>query len=232
MAWLLSLSQRFKHPVLGFLYPRRDGIMALSLYSVILSFAFVFYTFTPPVLPDPLRIAPAPVHNLFQALLAAAICVLPFVAAILLRKQPVRSLGWNTGLLGAGLQMGLALAILTIFLRNQVMNILSGFPPERITPLLLAVGIALLEETIFRGYIQPRLAWWLGAAPGIILTAALFTIWHLPAWLSRLPVETTLILAALTFIQGLVLGWIMRKAGHIAAPAVYRAISIWMQFLG
>jgi membrane protease YdiL (CAAX protease family) len=232
LAWLLSLSPRFQKPVLGFLYPRRDAIMALSLYSVILSFAFVFYTFTPPVFPDPLRIAAAPVHALNQALLVTGISVLPFLAAILLRKQPVRSLGWNTGLLGAGLQMGFAIAILTIFLRNHVMTILSGLPLEQITPLLLAGGIALLEETIFRGYIQPRLAWWLGPVPGIFLTAGLFTVWHLPVWLNRLPGETILIVAALTFIQGLVLGWIMRKAGHVAAPAFYRTFAIWMQFLG
>jgi membrane protease YdiL (CAAX protease family) len=232
LTWLLSLSPRLQKPILGFKYARRDGIMALSLYSVILAFAFVFYIFTPPIFPEPLRIAAAPVHDLLQALLVAAICLLPFIASILLRKQPVRSLGWDMGLLRPALQMGFAIAIMTIFLRNHVMTILGGLPPERLNPLLLAMGIAILEETIFRGYIQPRLAWWLGPVPGIALTAALSTLWHLPVWLNWLPGETILILVGLTFVQALVLGWIMRKAGHVAAPAFYRAFSIWMQFLG
>lgn len=231
LTWLLSLSPRLQKPILGFKYARRDGTMALSLYSVILAFALVFYIFTPPIFPDPLRIAAAPIHDLTQALLVAGISVLPFIAAILIRKQPVRSLGWDPELLRPALQMGFALAIMTIFLRNHVMTILSGLPPERLNPLLLAMGIAVFEETIFRGYIQPRLAWWLGPVPGIALTAALSTLWHLIVWLNRLPGETILILVGLTFIQALVQGWIMRKSGHVAAPALYRAFSIWMQFL-
>ena len=154
-----------------------------------------------------------------------------FVAALLLRKQPVRSIGWNPALLKPALQMGFAIAVLTVFLRNQVMVIFAGLQPEQVLPLPLALLLAVAEETIFRGYIQQRLAWWLKPIPGTLLTAALFALWHLPPWLNHLPVETILTLLALTFIQGLVLGWVMHKAGHAAAPALYRAFSIWMQYL-
>jgi membrane protease YdiL (CAAX protease family) len=130
------------------------------------------------------------------------------------------------------LQVGFALAILTLFLRNRVMDVLGGVTTEELNYLLLAIGISLAEETIFRGYIQMRLSWWLGKWPGIVLTAAMFALWHVPAWLNRVPVETGLLLTGLTLVHGLVLGWIMSVSKNVIAPALYRSISIWMYVLG
>lgn len=231
VAWLLSISPRLQKPQIGFKYARRDGLMALALYSVILAFVVLFYTFTDPVFPEVERISPAPVHDLNQALIVALLSLVPFFISLILRKQPIKSLGWNPPVFSGGLQMGFAIAVITIFLRSKIMTILGGLSAESVLPLFVGLGIALAEETIFRGYIQLRLAWWLGPLPGIALTAALSTLWHLPIWITRLPTNTVLILAGLTFLQALVLGWIMRKAGHVAAPALYRAASIWMQFL-
>ena len=41
-----------------------------------------------------------------------------------------------------------------------------------------------------------------------------------------LPVLGVLLLV--TLIQGLLLGWIMQKSGHVLAPILYRAVSLWM----
>ncbi|NLG99670.1 MAG: CPBP family intramembrane metalloprotease [Chloroflexi bacterium] len=231
VAWILSISPRFQKPVIGFKYARRDGIVAISLFALILLFSFIFSSINPAVLPDPLIIAAAPVGDLGRSLILAFICLLTIIAAVALRRQPVRSAGWNPALITPGLQMGLAIGILTIFLRNRVMDVLSGISPEGLNMLLLALGISLAEETIFRGYIQLRLSWWLGQWTGIILTSLMFTLFHIPAWLNAVPTPTLLILAGLTFVQGLVLGWVMHKSGIVAAPALYRAFSIWVQFL-
>lgn len=231
-AWLLSFSPRFKKPPLGFKYPRRDGFIALSLSALIVLFSFVYYSFYPPSFPEPTLIAAAPVHDLKQALFAAGICLLPFLISLVLRKQPVRSLGWNRAFFTPALQVGFAIAILTIFLHNRFMDVLSGRAFDQLLPLLFAFGIALAEETIFRGFVQQRLAWWLGPVPGILATALISTLWHLPVWLNRLPGNMIFILLGLTFVQALVLGWVMRKTGHVSAPALYRAMAIWMQFIG
>lgn len=233
VTWLLSLSPRFQKPPVGFRYPRRDGLVALSLSVLIIIFSFFYHkTVNPPVFPQPLRIGPAPVHTLIQSLVLALICVAPFIIALLVRRQPPRSAGWNPALIVPGLQLGLAMGLLTVFLRNRVMDVLGGLAGPVMTLLPIALIISLAEETIFRGYIQMRLVWWLGAWPGIIISAGIFTIWHLPAWLSYLPNETTLILSGLTFVQGLVLGWLMRKSGTVLAPALYRAFSIWVSLIG
>jgi membrane protease YdiL (CAAX protease family) len=233
VAWLLGLSRRFQKPQIGFLYARRDGIIALSLSAVIIIFSYFYYTSIKlPQFPQPLRITPAPIHDLLQALILAVFCIAPFIVAMLVREQPIRSIGWNPALITPGLQMGVAMAILTIFLRNRVMNVLGGLATPFLSSLPIALGIALLEETIFRGYVQLRLVWWLGAWPGMVLSAVLFTLWHLPAWLNTIPPQTIYYLCGLTFAQGLVLGWVMRKSGTVVAPALYRAISIWVSLLG
>jgi hypothetical protein len=269
VAWLFSLSPRLKYPPVGFKFARRDGITALMLYGLILILAFVFYSMNPPAFPAEVRLAPAPVANLDQALQTAAMSLAAFGVALVMRKQPLRSMGWNLRVGKTGeaaedpagrpaarpvskttrkppagpaartqdvfmpaLQMGFALAILTIFLRNRVMDVLAGMKPAELNLLLLAIGISLAEETIFRGYIQLRLSWWLGEWAGIGLTAALFTLWHVPGWLNRVPVQTGLLLAGLTLVHGLVLGWIMSKSKNVIAPALYRSISMWMNFLG
>jgi membrane protease YdiL (CAAX protease family) len=230
VTWLFSLSPRFRKPQIGFKYARRDGLVALSLYVLILAAAFILYSVNPPSYPSVVNATPSPVVPLQRAILTAGVCVLPFLVALFTRKQPVRSTGWNPALFAPSLQMGFGIAILTIFLRNRVIDVLTHLDQQHLTVLLLAIGISLAEETIFRGFIQLRLAWWLGKWPGIALTALAFTLWHVPAWLNHLPVETGLIVSGLTFIQGIILGWIMNKSGNIIAPTFYRSISIWMNF--
>jgi len=90
--------------------------------------------------------------------------------------------------------------------------------------------LALAEESIFRGFIQPRLQAWLGRWVGLVLTAAMFAVWQLPAvWNAGW--ETILPSLGLAFAQGLLLGWIMDRSGHVLAPALYRTISLWMSIL-
>lgn len=232
VAWLFSLSPRLQKPRIGFKYARRDGITALMLYVLILVLSFIFYSLNPPQIPTAVQPHPAPVVDLSQALTVAAMSLAAFVVSMVVRKQPIKAIGWNPELFVPALQMGFAIGILTLFLRNRVMDILTHVSTPQLTLLLLAMGVALAEETVFRGYIQLRLTWWLGDWPGMLLTALMFTLWHAPSWINRLPLETQLLVAALTFGQGLVLGWVMRKSGHVIAPAFYRSISIWMNFFG
>ncbi len=231
VAWLLSISPNLQFRRVGFRYARRDGLVALGIYVLLLVFSFIFFGVNAPMLRPNFRLAPAPVINLTQALLLAGLGLAPVLVGLVARKQPPKSTGWNNAPLRSALSVGIATGLLTLFLHNQVMNVLNGVSSAEFFALLTAFGISLAEETVFRGYIQMRLTWWLGDWPGIFLTAALFALWHLPAWLSQLPSETILSLAGLTFVQGLVLGWVMLKSGNVLGPAVYRAVSIWMQIL-
>jgi membrane protease YdiL (CAAX protease family) len=198
--------------------------------------AFIYYSANTPLYRAPasgsgINLAPAPTTDLVQVLILSGTALLPLVVAMFVRRQPIRSTGWHQTILVPAALMGLSMAFFTLILRNRFWVLLGGVSGPEFYALLTALGICLAEETIFRGYILMRLAWWLGEWPGLALSSLLYTGWHLPAWLGHQPIETVLMLSLLTFLQGMVLGWIMRKSRHILAPAIYRAVSIWMQVL-
>jgi membrane protease YdiL (CAAX protease family) len=145
------------------------------------------------------------------------------------RRQPPKSAGWNRLTFRTGLMAGLALALLSVFLRAKFNTIFSGVSPVQFTALLLVTITCLAEETVFRGYLQLRLEWWLGKRWGFLLTAVLFVLWRLPLML-MMP-GTLVVNLILVVIQSLLLGWIMRSFGNVSAPILYRVISIWCSFL-
>jgi membrane protease YdiL (CAAX protease family) len=214
----LSPRTRARHEV-KFVYPRREGLYALGGFAAILAIAVLFYSRSGG-------------SDLRASLTLAALSVLPFAAFLFVRRQPLRSAGWGSANLRIGLIIGVALSILTIFLRNRFTSIVAGLPGDQIIQLLYWLGICLLEESIFRGYMQPRLSSWLGEIPGWVLAAALFALWRVPLWLAIGETPHSLLpVLGLTFVQGLVVGYIQRKSGSVLAPGLYRAVSTWISLL-
>lgn len=232
---LLGLSPAFKRPALSFRFARREGAVAFSVFSLLFILAFQYYRMVGalPVPPDVMTKADQPLMlvGLEKIAIAAAAALLIYLAAIYLRGQPLRSTGWSRKLLGASLRMGFGVALLVLFLRGKAMTIIGGVSSEEVTALLLWLGIALAEETVFRGYIQLRFQAWLGDLWGWLATAGLFTLWYLPGRLGTFPTDVFLWGLLFTLTQGLILGWMMKKTGHVAAPFFYRAIAGWLLFL-
>jgi membrane protease YdiL (CAAX protease family) len=168
---------------------------------------------------------------LWQRSILALFIIAAAGSALALRKQPLLSVGWSRALLGASFRLAITLVFLTIFLRGKIFAILNGVSPDQGMALVLLVVIALAEETVFRGYIQLRLSSWLGEMAGWLTTALLYTIWQIPLLMlidSTLPLPQRLALVA---AQAVVLGWLMRRTGHVLAPAMYRAVSGWISLL-
>lgn len=223
---LLSLSLRFRIPPIGFKYPRREGTVALGLAALLLVVAIALYQFKVIPAMSGLSDAVAPFWlRLVAAGSAGAICM----AALFVRGQPIRSMGWGRNTLGAGVRLGLALALLTIFLRGKIYALMNGVNPAEGAPLLVFLLISLAEETAFRGYIQMRLDAWLGPRWGWLLTALLYTIFNLPRLLLN-PV-TFWFLLFVTVGQALVLGFLAQRSQGVLAPFLYRAISEWLVFV-
>ncbi len=221
VTWLVWLNPRMKARPVGFKYPAREGYVALGLFASILGVAYFYFT----------RVAPAPdaLGLLWQRLTVDGIALAIFAVALLGRGQPLRSAGWGKTATSLGWRIGLALAILTIFLRGKISSIISGVTPQDGLALLACLGIGLAEETIFRGYIQMRLCFWLGQRWGVLATAGLFVVWQIPRLVgdpANLPINLLIVA-----VQGLVVGWLALTGGSALAPALYRAISEWANFL-
>ncbi len=221
VTWLVWLNPRMKARPVGFKYPAREGYVSLGLFASILALAYFFFTRTSPA-PDALGL-------LWQRLTVDGIALAIFAVALLGRGQPLRSAGWGKIATNLGWRIGLALAILTIFLRGKTSTIIAGVSTQDGLALLACLGIGLAEETIFRGYIQMRLCFWLGQRWGMLATAGLFVIWQIPRLISdpaNLPINLLIVA-----VQGLVVGWLALTSGSALAPALYRAISEWVGFL-
>ncbi len=219
---LAGLSPRLQIPQVGFKYPRREGMVALSLYVVILAIRTLFATGSMG------STAAASLRGgaLDIRLLVAAFALVPFILALLIRRQPPRSAGWYGKALGGAVRVGLVLAALTIILHGKALSLLNGISPEEGRALVFWLGICLAEETIFRGYIQLRLSWWWGPWRGLLATALLSLIWDWPLLVSA--GGSPALAIAVSAVRFVLLGWIAQKSRHTIAPFLYRAVSEWL----
>lgn len=244
---IISLSPAFKRRPLIFTYPRREGIVALSLFGLVFAGAWLVLSVYPLNLSTPLTGANAVFSSddLLGRAVFYLVALVPFGLALLIRRQPLLSAGLGQRTLKAALQLSFALMLLAVFLRGKVFNIIHGVSSAEINFLFAALITAFVEEAIFRGYIQLRLVAWWGEIWGWVAASLLFAAWRLPGKIlaagATLPAGTALLTGTallavaldlgLNFVFGLILGWIMRKCGNIIAPALYHAIHDWISIL-
>jgi len=93
-------------------------------------------------------------------------------------------------------------------------------PQQRVFFVLMGVIAALPEETIFRGILQPTLQAKLGRGAGIVLTAAIFALYHVQ-FAFALPLLIS------HFVTGLVLGLLRERTRTLWAPAIAHAL-VWI----
>ncbi len=210
-----------------FRYARRDTTYALSLFAVAYLAAFQYFS-------NPIfqflrdfshRFAGG---ELAERALLAVICLVPFILAMVLRGQPLKSIGWGKANLKAGAITGFLMLTLTVILRGKFTTMLEGISPDQSSQLLVWGVLALAEETIFRGYIHLRLSSYFGQTWGWLATVVLFVLWQLPGRLGVLPFAQLWPVLLIALVQGLLLGWIMRKSGHVLATTLFRIASGWL----
>mgnify|MGYP001021887684 FL=1 len=220
----LSKSVR-ERPLLGFKYPRRETVISLSLFSLLLALSILFYN---GIIPAPQTFVTVP-PELWQQLVAGLIALLLVLALLYIRRQPIRSAGWNKTMLSPSLRLGLALAFLAVFLRGAIFSLMDGVSPAELSGLVVWLLLALAETTIFQGYIQLRLTSFFGDRFGWLAAAAVFLLWQLPRLL--LQPETFWGRLGLAAVQAVLLSWLMKRSGHVAGIALYRAVSEWIWLL-
>lgn len=231
---IAGLSPRFRRRPLIFAYPLREGVVALG--GLLLVAAILWTGF--PGFPTPAYAAPVvsgdrPLRysrdDFLRQVTVAVLAAAPFILAMIVRRQPPLSAGWGKATRSPSLLLGLALGLITLFLRGKVYAILNGVSPGEIYYLVAALAVSLATEFIFRGFVQLRLAGWLGEIPGWLATSALYALFQLPQTIlvyDANPAQWGVQIAR-ALVAGLVYGWVMRKSGHILAPAIYSAFHTW-----
>lgn len=233
---LLGLSPRLAPLPIAFRDPQREVLWVGALYAVLLAVSSLslfmpgwdirqtFGQLTPADINRGLR------TDLLYRFVVVLVSLIPIGAAAARKEHatPWHSLGWNKRDLRSGLQLGLALGVLTLFLSARYMALLDGISLEDFFTLVVWLGIALAEETIFRGYIQTRMSARFGVPFGVVGAALMFTLYALPALIVR---PDALIQIAIVLVRSLVVGWLFTKTRHVLAGALYRGISSWIPFI-
>ena len=83
---------------------------------------------------------------------------------------------------------------------------------------ITAIPVGIKEEILFRGIVQNLLVERLGAAKAIVLTSAVFTVWHIGVWAFDPFVYTQM------FLAGLLLGAVYVRSGSLLLVVAIHAL--------
>ena len=217
----------FKRRPVSFTSPRREAILGLCLIPLSVCLMMLFRLAFASVLSGMAQSETYSLEMMFWVLIVRGIFFAPFVIALLIRHQGLATIGLSRHNLVLSVFLGLILSGVTVvtyvlvFSKAIVIDseLLSSYLYFFVTS-LLAVGF--VEEAMFRGYLQLRLATWLGARRGWILTAIVFTVLHAGQSITGL---------VSVFVTGLVFGWIMKKSENIVGLSIWHAFMDWVWIL-
>jgi membrane protease YdiL (CAAX protease family) len=141
-----------------------------------------------------------------------------------------RELGWHAdalprrlglGLLGGALAVGVVVLIRLALgdTIDGVLAVLRDVPlPQRLVFTAIGLQAAFVEESLFRGNLQPLLQARLGRVGGLLATAAIFAVYHLNPRLPGLLGK---------FALGLVFGGLRGRDGSLVPGAIAHAL-LWV----
>jgi membrane protease YdiL (CAAX protease family) len=101
---------------------------------------------------------------------------------------------------------------------EEIWSTIAGYTPlQRLTFVLVGVLAGFVEESVFRGHLQPLLAARLGPIAGPVLVAIFFDVYHLNFRPASLLMKLGI---------ALVLAFLRVRAGNLAAPAIAHGL-VW-----
>ncbi|HHX60092.1 MAG TPA: CPBP family intramembrane metalloprotease [Epulopiscium sp.] len=210
-------------------YVRIDGVFAVIAYLLVM---VVYYI-----------IGKIYANNSFNLgsqvnVLLAVVCII----YILIRKQTMESIGFGKRNIIKSIKLGIIAAFI-IFLVNLIPGIVGGRQLNSISKLgskflYYFIIIALVEEIVFRGFIQTRI-YGICKKPiiGILITAFMFMSIHIPFQMGKSHMDFLTYLlnnfATLIFTFGwhVIFNFMYVKYNSIAAPLIFHTIMNWSNYL-
>jgi membrane protease YdiL (CAAX protease family) len=171
---------------------------------------------------DPFVLTPRMLAAFLVSFAVSAVGLVWF-ASVRQPRRTWRELGWRfdglplalaKGVGGGVVALGFIVALRAVFgatLQETFDAMLGGPAAQHAMPVLIGLDAAFVEESLFRGNLQPLLERRLGRAAGLVLTALIFSAYHLnPRPLALLG----------KFVLGLWFGLLRGRDGTLVVPAV------------
>lgn len=210
-------------------YEKKDAMMGIVIWVIVM---FTYY------LMGQLYANKGVYLGVYVNIVLACLCI----SLTLLRKEKITTIGFTKNNVLKSIILGSILGIIIIIV-NSVLNIIEGRPLA--PPLNIAINLAyylliisLVEEVIFRGYIQTRL-YGLVKKPifTIILGGILFMLMHIPFQMGYAKMGLSAyilnnwITLIFTFIWHIAFDFLYRKYNTIYTPTIFHGLMDWANYL-
>lgn len=210
-------------------YERVDGLCAVISYVLVMA---VYYA---------MGVIYAE-KNLYLGYQINFLLVVGCIACTLLRRQTMESIGFGKRNIIKSILLGMITGIIVLLI-NLIPGLISGRQFNTISKLgslffYYFIIIALVEEVIFRGFIQTRI-YGIVKRPlaAILLTALMFMTIHIPFQMGAAHMDfitylsNNFVTLIFTFIWHIILNFLYSKYNSIAAPMIFHTLMDWSNYL-
>lgn len=221
--------------------PRRQVnqvlLVLIGLFASISIFRIIYHTIAVPTLRLDLRpsFTVEPVDLLFEVFRDAVI-LLPLIILMKTTGRNRASIGITGNNATSMLAFGLALGMVDFAIVGSSASFLgggfAGFSISQAYSFVSETMTGFTEETVWRGYVQPRLVAYGGTLKGVTSTSLIFALFHFPRdyFLSSGAVLEALASAMLLFPIGLLFGYVMLRSQNIVPSSIFHLFFNWSQF--
>jgi hypothetical protein len=145
-------------------------VVILSWVLVVTAFYLAFQIFTTE------RVA---ANFIVYGILGIALCgvMVPVVWNTLVMRRPLSALGITKKYLTASILAGLVLTVIQYFMTLK--NIELPIYRELLPLITMAVAVGFYENVFYRGWVQLRMEEYFGILPAILLSAVLYSLYHI-----------------------------------------------------
>jgi hypothetical protein len=227
---------RFRHTERAASNRWRGALWAILAISIgwLLVMAIIFATGgDEPVKPSASSERPPPgPEDVLGQLIAAIVAVAPILLVMRGRQESLRSAGVTGENLGRSIVVG-AFLVSAFALWRVIMVGGAGdaglSPVGGVWALLQFAIVGFSEEFAYRGYLQGRLAGWLGTYRGWVLASAIMAMAHVGHRVAALGMSggEALLSAAFLLPVSLFLGYVMLRTRSIVAPGLLHTFINW-----
>jgi membrane protease YdiL (CAAX protease family) len=232
----LSKLLRVKPIVPSIPNPRRSSVVAIGVLLVMLMAAVFFVLVLSCVTGKSFR--PRDVATQFEpshlliALVVIPIYLLPALIVTIRRRESFESIGITARNLWQSTIIGFIISAMIVCLDSNKLQKLPLIGMCHIIALGFYAVVGFGEEFLFRGFLQNRLMAWLGAWRGVLLTAVVFTMFHMPQQLIVGFSWTQVLISTGNYIPiSLFLGFVMLRTGNLMAIGLFHTFANWINVL-